>query len=203
MSVLNLRRRAGRPAPRHSVHAPRPVTPTQAAAHADAFHGRDSSADRGRAMLRAEGTRPYPEPDTLTAGSAPWAGAQDPAMQLQCEDPDLNHDLTALDLVAHPARPYVPAPPRFAEDFRSLPVFRKTIRTAGMCGLGTRVRPGVPPGFGLDRFDAFEASCLAAHEQVQADILARFDAAVERIQAERVQQDLRLAGILSRSGRAA
>lgn len=73
MSILPFRRRPARPAPRHSSGSHREITPAEAAAHADAFHG------------RAAGTRPYPEPAVMTAASAPWAGAQDPAMEISHE----------------------------------------------------------------------------------------------------------------------
>lgn len=86
MSILPFRRRPERPAPRHSAHG-HPhceVPPAQAAAHADAFHGRNSAEDIA-AAVRTAGSYPYPEPGTMTAASSDWAGAQDPAMELHHE----------------------------------------------------------------------------------------------------------------------
>jgi len=112
MSILSFRRRTGRPAPRHSVHGPRELTPAQAAAHADAVHGRDSAADM-IAALRASGQDPYPEPEVMTAGSAGWAGAQDAAYEMAADETTLISTVQPRSYVA--ARCLLPAIPLEAE----------------------------------------------------------------------------------------
>lgn len=112
MSVLRIRRRAQHAAPRRDRHPE--ITPAQAAAHADAFHGR-------------AGTHPHDEPAAMTAGSAPWAaapftGAQDRSMEAPVEhhdDPRLVETqpwrvpeglLSAPPVRSGVPRPYHPAP---------------------------------------------------------------------------------------------
>jgi hypothetical protein len=115
-----------RPAPRHSAHGTphREMTPREAAAFADGLHGRPDTERDGLDV--AEALQAYaPEPVVMTAGSAPWAGGQDPAMETGRFDPHAAEPWTRPeDMQAARTRRYVPPAPPAADGVLVIPLDR-------------------------------------------------------------------------------